>query len=201
MRFKPLARKWLVAAVATAGLQTAAIGWMVWDRIQLLRSGREVVLPVIPVDPRSLFRGDYVILSYEAQNLPVRLIPAAMLEARPSTFYVTLAKDGETWKPVGVSAQPEPATADRISLKGRPRGYWPRIAGAATTAQPGAREPTMTVRYGIESYFVSEGKGRPLEASARERKLAAIVAVDSRGNAAIKGLVLDGQRVYDEPLL
>lgn len=57
-------RKWLIAALAVAGLQTAAIGHMVSDRVQLLRSGREIVLPIVPVDPRSLFRGDYVILSY-----------------------------------------------------------------------------------------------------------------------------------------
>ena len=56
------------------------------------------------------------------------------------------------------------------------------------------------VRYGIESYFVPEGQGRRLEELAREKKLAARIAVDGRGNAAIKGLVIDGVLQYEEPL-
>jgi hypothetical protein len=34
----------------------------------------------------------------------------------------------------------------------------------------------------------------------RDQSLAVIAAVDGRGRAAIKGLVLDGQVRYDEPL-
>jgi uncharacterized membrane-anchored protein len=57
------------------------------------------------------------------------------------------------------------------------------------------------VRYGIESYFVRQGMGPKLEAMARERKLAALVAVDKSGTAAIKGLIIDGKLQYEEPLL
>jgi uncharacterized membrane-anchored protein len=57
------------------------------------------------------------------------------------------------------------------------------------------------VRYGIESYFVPQGEGPRLEALARNRKLAALVAVDKSGNAAIKGLIIDGELQYEEPPL
>ncbi len=56
------------------------------------------------------------------------------------------------------------------------------------------------MRYGIESYFVPEGQGPRLEALARDKKMAALIAVDSGGNAAIKGLVIDGVLQYEEPL-
>ena len=56
------------------------------------------------------------------------------------------------------------------------------------------------MRYGIESYFVPEGQGKRLEDLAREKKLAALIAVDARGNAAIKGLIIDGVLQYEEPL-
>jgi uncharacterized membrane-anchored protein len=56
------------------------------------------------------------------------------------------------------------------------------------------------VTYGIESYFVPEGEGRRLEGLARDKRMAARVAVDGRGNAAIKGLVIDGVPQYEEPL-
>ena len=58
----------------------------------------------------------------------------------------------------------------------------------------------MGVRYGIESYFVPEGQGKRLEALAREKRMAALIAVDARGNAAIKGLIIDGKLQYEEPL-
>ena len=57
-----------------------------------------------------------------------------------------------------------------------------------------------TVRYGIESYFVPEGKGLELERMVQDRKLAAVVAVDRHGKSAIKGLMIDGRVVYEEPL-
>ena len=191
-------RKWLLAGVAVAAVQTAAIGWMVWGRIQLLKTGREIVLPVVPVDPRSLFRGDYVVLSYEAQRVPSSLLSDELYAQRPGSFYVTLAKSGDAWAPVAVSVKPPAPAADQVTLSARTlNGYWaPRPAVTASQSAP-----TVQVRYGIESYFVPEGKGRALEKLAREKKLAAVVAVDAKGNAAIKGLMIDGKLRYEEPLL
>jgi len=56
------------------------------------------------------------------------------------------------------------------------------------------------VRYGIESYFVPEGQGKRLEVLAREKRMAALIAVDAKGNAAIKGLIVDRALQYEEPL-
>lgn len=58
----------------------------------------------------------------------------------------------------------------------------------------------MRLGYGIESYFVPEGEGKALEDMVRERALSVIVAIDRDANAAIKGLVIAGERIYDEPL-
>ncbi|MEQ1613032.1 MAG: GDYXXLXY domain-containing protein [Hyphomicrobiaceae bacterium] len=203
MKFALPERKWLIAGFVVAGLQTAALGSMVWDRIQLIRNGREIVLPIVPVDPRSLFRGDYVILSYEAQQVPASLITPELDAKRPREFYVRLGKTGDNWAPVGLAEQAMPATADQLSVKARTRfGYWqPRVVRPAGTTNNPQREPTLQVRYGIESYFVAEGKGLALEQMAREKKLAAVIAVDARGNAAIKGLMIDGKLQYEEPLL
>lgn len=59
---------------------------------------------------------------------------------------------------------------------------------------------TQQVRYGIESYFVPEGQGKRLEDLAREKRMAALIAVDSSGEAAIKGIIIDGKLQYEEPL-
>jgi uncharacterized membrane-anchored protein len=185
-------RRTLLALAAVALAQTAVLAWMVIDRITLLQTGREIVLPIVPVDPRDLFRGEYVRLAYPAAQ--VALAPADGVPVkRNETLYVTLTKtaDGE-WRPVEVARTlRREDNPDRIVLKARSlwdAPIWDRWRGAS-------------VRYGIESYFVRQGEGPRLEAMARERKLAALVAVDRSGNAAIKGLIIDGKLQYEEPLL
>jgi uncharacterized membrane-anchored protein len=59
----------------------------------------------------------------------------------------------------------------------------------------------LSLRYGIETYFVPEGTGRVLESKVREHKIDAILAVGADGSAALKGLVVDGERHVDPPLL
>ena len=205
-------RKWLLAGLAAASVQTAAIGWMVWDRISLLKNGREIVLPIIPVDPRSLFRGDYVILDYPVSSVSATLMTAEMKAAKPAVFYVTLKKQGEAWEPTAFTTTPPTATNDTITLKARMKYGWNEstrrraVAPTASTPNPTPMPATppervFNVRYGIESYFVQEGKGRAVEKVAAERKLAAVIAVDAKGNAAIKGLIVDGKLQYEEPLL
>ena len=55
-------RLFALALLAVAVIQTAALLYIVIGRDQLLKTGREVVMQVIPVDPRDIFRGDYVVL-------------------------------------------------------------------------------------------------------------------------------------------
>ncbi len=186
-----LNRTTVIAVAAVAVAQSAAIGWMIWDRVQLLKHGREIVLPIVPVDPRSLFRGDYVILSYPVSTVPGTFVTDEMRKQKPQAAYITLAKTGDEWQPTGLSLTRPQVASDQIVLKGRPRfGWWP--------SRPNGQ---LNLRYGIESYFVPEGTGRALEKLARDKKLAALVAVDARGNAAIKGLMIDGTLQYEEPLL
>jgi len=179
------------AAAAVALAQTLALGWIVVDRIQLLRKGQEIVLPVEPVDPRSLFRGDYVILS-----LPVRRIPGSVPGERGNlkrgeALYVTLERNAAgDWAPAAAGREPpkgEPSR-DRVVLKARMHF----VSGTAKD---------LDVRYGLESYFVPEGKGKELEKLVGKRQVQVMVAVDRNGNSAIKGLVIDGKRIYDEPLI
>jgi uncharacterized membrane-anchored protein len=177
---------------AVALVQALVLGWMIWDRAHLLSSGREIVLEVIPVDPRSLFRGDYVTLGYDITRFQIP--EGAKPLKRGAVVYVTLQKGaGDRWQVAGWSAVP-PATSgpDQIVLKGRVE-----YASAATPRSPGQ----ATVSYGIETFFVPEGTGTELEKLVGEKKLNALVAVGEDGTAAIKGLIVEGKRVYEEPLL
>jgi uncharacterized membrane-anchored protein len=185
---------WLAIAAVAIG-QAAVLAWMIWDRTALLANGREVVLEVIPVDPRSLFRGDYVILGYDISRfeLPTGTKPPK----KNAAFYITLQKSqGDNWQVVGGSSEPPAETKPgEVVVKGR-------VDYVSGNSPDQPQQPvTVNLRYGIESFFVPEGTGRELEKMIGDKKLSAVIAVDDAGNPAIKGLMSEGKRVYEEPLL
>ena len=191
-------QKWLwPLLVFVALVQSAALFKIVYDRDQLLKSGREITIPTRPVDPRDTFRGDYVMLGYDISPLRKSTLPSdANFEGlrAGSPVYVTLTPDGAGgWKAVKVTADyPQQIAASDIVLKGRVESIW---------RPENTSDVQLNIRYGIESYFVPEGTGKALETKVRERKIEAIVAVDASGSAALKGLVVDGERHVDPPLL
>lgn len=182
------------AAVAIVALiQTAVLVHIIYGRIALLRDGREIVVEVIPVDPRDLFRGDYVILGYafsQGGNVPV---PPETRQG--DTVYVTLrpGESPEQWQVEGRASDVlrEPSDPSHVVLKGIVNSVYTRVGQGATAS----------VRYGIESYFVPEGTGRELEKKVLEKKIQAVLAVGTSGEVAIKALVVDGERVVEESLL
>ena len=183
------------ALALVAALQLGVLGWMVAGRVSLLKSGREVVLPIVPVDPRDLFKGDYVRLAYDVSRIPFNSIDGASTRA-DGTLYITVSPQGDgTWAFASASATyPTALAAGQVVLRGR-------IDRFARRGLADARDGGMLrVTYGLERYYVPEGKGPALEQLARDKKLAAIVAVGRDGTAAIKGLSANGQKIYDEPL-
>jgi hypothetical protein len=150
--------------------------WPLW-------TGRVVTMKVVPVDPRDLFRGEYVHLDTPATQLYrtgtgvkpspawtlVRPIDRVFDAARPgSVVYVQLApsESGE-YVPVSVSRAPE---AGALNLRGRAR--WAPGAGA------------LAVDY---------GKGRRIEEAIRQRRNVQMqIAIASSGHARLKMLLIDG---------
>lgn len=189
-RIKLSPTSWIAIAVV-AFVQTAVLAGIVHGRVALLRDGREIVTEVIPVDPRDLFRGDYVILGYAFGRGDVE-VPEGTNQG--DTIYVTLREAApEQWEVVATSATYEAAGYPaQVVLKG--------IAGHVYRPQD-AERAKASIRYGIESYFVPEGTGRALEEKVREKKISAVLAVGTSGDVAIKALVVDGERVAEEPLL
>lgn len=180
----------LAALLVVALIQSLGLGWMVFDRVRLLMTGKEIVLPVIPVDPRSLFRGDYVRLGYAISMVPPPAdAPTTM--PRRTILHVTIAKNATgVWTALASSAHPPHILKPgQHVLRGRTANSWHKLRGG-----------TIRMRYGIESYFVQEGHGKKLEKQAGDGQIAAVISVDGAGQAVIKGLMIDGKRTYTEPL-
>ena len=74
-------RRWVIAVATLAML--AIVNFGIWQRENLLQSGRVVLLELVPVDPRSLVQGDFMRLSYRTigEAFPDR--PAFMRQPPP----------------------------------------------------------------------------------------------------------------------
>lgn len=181
-------RRALIALVALA--QAGVLAYMVAERESLLASGREITLDVRPVDPRSLFRGDYVILGYDISRLPRSLFDAEPHVGEP--VYVRLVRDGTGWKAAGVNRKLTAAKGDgEVVLAGHVR----HVPGTAPIP-----EAQVSITYGIESFFVPEGTGKAIEQEIRPGKVLAHLSVAKDGRVAIKALTVDGQRIQAEPM-
>ncbi len=188
-------KRWLPfgAALAIAFLvQAGLVGWLVVDRALLLKNGHEVRLAVVPVDPRDLLRGDYVVLSYDISRLDSGTLDGDDEFSSGEPIYVALVQSGEAWKATAIT-RARPAT-----------GTW--IKGAVDTILAGSPGcggdcKTYVVDYAIGKFFVPEGTGRELEKLRNDQHLAVDVALGADGRAALKRLLVDGAPRYETPLL
>ena len=192
-RVPPLPR-YIVAALLLCGLILA----IVVQRAAILRGGQEARLEIVPVDPRDLFRGDYVVLNYRIGTVD---LPAGLTNSftRGQQVFVTLRPDtNNKSRAVAISAERPAVSGADIVISGfvtSPSVCQLNEAGARD-CKVGSR--AVGVRYGLESYFVPEGEGKKLELTDKGR-LEIVAAVAPSGQSAIKRLLIDGKPVYDEP--
>jgi uncharacterized membrane-anchored protein len=146
------------------------VGWTSYSEVSLA-TGREVFLQTVPVDPTDIFRGEYVQLRYQISTL--RDIPGISTLETNKKAYVHLEQDGEVWNATEVSNTKN----DNWDVF---------IAGEVDSLFPSQ----VRLTYGIEQYFVPEGKGQAIQ-NARDIKVRAVI--NSAGQAFIKGLIVDGE--------
>lgn len=166
-------------------LQTAALGYMIADRQAMLNSSRVVTLKVVPVDPRDIFRGDYVILSYAISNLDLlKLDGDDDLRGGDKVFVTLVPQQGGEWTAVAIAKGKPVPVQGGVAIQGE--------VTHTNQAGPDTKATTARVLYGIESYFVPEGTGRAIEDQARQGELSVDAAVDNSGRAAIKAIRRNG---------
>ena len=124
--------------------------------------GTEIRLATQPFDPRDVFRGDHVMLSYQIDELPACIADDSFKSYSANggeTLYVTLQNENGVYEPVLLSAS-------------RPAGQL-YIKGKFQHASYG----TINMSYGLDQYFVKENTGTELEELSRQGKLTARVKV------------------------
>ena len=182
--------------VVAGAICLAILGGMIVGHAWPLWTGRTVTMKVTPVDPRDLFRGEYVRLGTAANRLRVgaAAVPPAAdnrvvvqplgngLEepARGSVVYVQVQPSATgDYVPVTISAT---RVADALNLRGRIR----YVTGRGD----------LDVDYGLDAFYVQEGTGPVLEQALRDgRNVQMEVAIAASGQSRIRSLLVDGVRV------
>jgi uncharacterized membrane protein/uncharacterized membrane-anchored protein len=143
----------------------------------MLQTGQEVILKTAPVDPRDLFRGDYVRLQYPMSEIDITTIPIEKNNLQiGDTIFVALARTDSYAQPFAINTAPK---EDTLAIRGTIRN------------RKGNR---ITVEYGIESYFVPEHKGREIERMVG-KDMSVQVVITKSGKALIKAFLIDGKEV------
>lgn len=178
-----------IALLVVAGLlQLGLLAGMVAVHAAPLLVGETILLKTVPVDPRDIFRGDYVILDYEISRLPSNRIEGMRTAARTdysgrspeledTTVYVVLEPEADGRHYRAVRATVNKPTGQKY-IKGLYRQRWgsPRIA------------------FGIEAYYVPEGSGVVYEQAARQNTLSAEVSLAPWGQATLRSLKIEPER-------
>lgn len=184
-------RRYLLAAIIVAAVQTVILGYMIESRAAILSNGTEILLKTAPIDPRDLLRGDYVTLNYDISAVPLSTLTGEIpKQPGEETLSVRLRKqDDGFWAIAESSFGDLPPAPDSVVLLSLP------FYNFATK-----RDDTVRVDYGIERYYLPEGEGRALETARNDGRVSIAARISQDGSAQIRSLLLNGQPVYEEPL-
>ncbi len=232
-------------------LQVLILAGIIAYRQYWVATGERVLLKTAPVDPRDIFRGDYVRLSYEISSLELEGLGVEEHFKPNEKVYVSLEKTSDdTYRATTVSkALPMGQTfiqgrveyelpsskweveilddtgqrhplktqwlsdvkkGDRVTFCLDERGtiigfykeeseYKPKcrvrsIIGVVEEIKE-TKIRTLIIQYGIESYFVEEGKGWEIQSGRGAREIRVEISLRKDGKGIITGLFIGGTQV------
>ncbi len=170
--------------IAIAVLQISVLAFMIVKQEYILNSPVKVLLKCEPIDPRSLFSGDYVILNYNISRINLSSVVLLTDEDRSlksnDIVYVALKADENNKFHV-----PASVSKDRKLLRQK---YNVIIKGTVIS-----NYGTLSIRYGVENYFVPQNQGRMVEKNLNDVSVEAALTDD--GESAISRLFIKDEEV------
>lgn len=133
--------------------------------------GTEIKVKTIPVDPRSLFRGNYARLGYDFSQIDKNFFSETKKFREGEIVFISLKKDDNNIYNFSSASLLKPETG--IFLQGRVNSRpWDKV---------------LRIQYGIEAFFAPKNKALALEKQMRKGAIA-ILMVSSDGKARIKSV-------------
>jgi len=137
----------IIFGLAIAVLVSALL-FSIYQQETILRRGVTTILETRPVDPRDLFRGEYVILRYEIER-EKRVLAVANDLPDGTPVYVNLVEDAKRVARVRRVRELAPESFND--------GLWIKGEVDKTSWETIVRFPS------IEQFYVPEGSGTPIE--------------------------------------
>lgn len=157
-------------------LQVLFLVGMIVNNLSIIWWGKEIILLSQPVDPHSLFSGDYVNLGYEISSLNLQEMgyPALPQDSfnRGDRIYVKLEKQGPEWQAAALSRDAR-EFSNSLFIQGEIT-YFDYIS------------QNLTIRYGIENYYAPSDKARHYQSTLSD-SMPIKVMVDRFGRAKVIG--------------
>ena len=175
--------------IAGVLFQIAILAGMIVTRtVPYLESqgGKTVWLQVIPLDPRDMMRGDYVILNYHFDQ--TEQLPRAF--GSPSEIFVTLVPVEEDPREAEEAEGDTTAADDRI-VRYRMGEFSLTRPNDAVYLRGRYYHPFgNTYDFGIQQFYVQEGRGREIEDAIRSENgsVWAKIAIDANGHGQVQDL-------------
>lgn len=166
--------------VAAVFFQFCVLVGMVGVSAMPLWTGEEIRVKTVPVDPRSLFRGNYARLNYTFSNFET-----AKRDPEPAKkggiVYVLLkrASSGDLYEYADWSLE---KPQEGIFIRGRVARYW-----CSTKCK-------MRLKFGIEAYFAPKEKALALERGLRVASTdggVAVLKISKGGKARLKEVLIE----------
>jgi uncharacterized membrane-anchored protein len=143
---------------------------MSFTPVYTLLQGEEIILQTVPVDPTDLFRGDYVTLRYEAEEVPRQLVEKEVVTEIENgeydlTVYVLMDEEDGIHFPVKVTLN---KPKEGIFLKGK-------LNYLGTNND---QEEVAYIEYSLDKYFLENNTGLEWEKASAKGEILARVKVN-----------------------
>ncbi|PFP31384.1 hypothetical protein COJ96_00320 [Bacillus sp. AFS073361] len=144
-----------------------------------LLTGEEMILQTKPLDPSDVFRGDYVTLRYEAEEVPIKLLEQSVLtrlQDRGGEFevYVLMKKKNGVHTPI------------KVTLTKPNKGEF--LNGTISYIDKDNQgQEIAIIRYGLDNYYLEDNTGTEWEKASAKGEILANLKVNN-GYAILKDI-------------
>ncbi|WP_439135557.1 GDYXXLXY domain-containing protein [Pseudomaricurvus sp.] len=178
-------RQVIIALIVAALFQGVVLVAMYGLSALPLITGTEIRIKTIPVDPRSLFRGNYARLRYEISTIDAERFSVHQQSVENDDRIGARLRQGEV---VYVSLEPgEQGLYEFSGVQLTPPNEGVYLRGRVLNYS-GGDQPVYHIKYGIEAFFAPKVKALALERELRDSGVA-VLKVSSSGSVRLEDVV------------
>jgi uncharacterized membrane-anchored protein len=144
---------------------------MCFTPVYTMLNGEEMILQTKPLDPSDLFRGDYVTLQYEAEEVPISLVDKAVITRLQKIggqfdVYVLMEKKSGVHTPM------------KVTLEKPDKGLY--LKGTINyTDKDNQGQETAFLEYNLDNYYLEDNTGTEWEKASAKGEILAKLKVNN----------------------